>query len=299
MGESVSQLHKQFRLSEFAERLQYLSRSFDPIISHYQNTARIISESLSPLIESWQRWAEQNRKIFDSFDESWAHFQRIYRIQESVAIQILKKYKWFITPSLPSSFIFKVIKIGRQKGNQAKRVNALFVEYFSKSNYFNLKQMVLGWETNPLFRKRMKIFMDCLYALKSNHGNRNINPSNLILPILIANIDGLLTDYLASEDIKWDVSYDDFINKDSIKKVGRKSAFKSKRGQVMSTPLDELATDIFLNLLFQKSQPGKPLKTPFTFNRHKIMHGEYVNYGRIDNTIRAFLVLDFVFHVSS
>jgi len=58
--------------------------------------------------------------------------------------------------------------------------------------------------------------------------------------------------------------------------------------------LDELANEVFLNILFQGSQRGEPLKTPFTFNRHKIMHGEYVKYGRIDNTIRAFLILDFL-----
>lgn len=36
-----------------------------------------------------------------------------------------------------------------------------------------------------------------------------------------------------------------------------------------------------------------------TFNRHKIMHGEYLKYGRIDNTIRAFLILDFLATLSN
>lgn len=47
-------------------------------------------------------------------------------------------------------------------------------------------------------------------------------------------------------------------------------------------------------VICQKSQIGKPLEAPFTFSRHKILHGGYVKYGRIDNTIRAFLVLDFL-----
>ena len=61
----------------------------------------------------------------------------------------------------------------------------------------------------------------------------------------------------------------------------------------------DLANEIFLNILFQIAYPGKPLKTPFTFNRHKIIHGEYLKYGRIDNTIRAFLILDFLATLSN
>jgi len=66
------------------------------------------------------------------------------------------------------------------------------------------------------------------------------------------------------------------------------------KGLTPNQKLLDLANDIFLNILFQRAQPGQPLETPFTFSRHKIMHGEYLRYGRIDNTIRAFLILDFL-----
>jgi len=32
----------------------------------------------------------------------------------------------------------------------------------------------------------------------------------------------------------------------------------------------------------------------FQFSRHKIMHGEDLQFGTIDNVIRAFLLLDFL-----
>jgi hypothetical protein len=56
----------------------------------------------------------------------------------------------------------------------------------------------------------------------------------------------------------------------------------------------EIACDIFTNILFQNALPGKPLQSPFWFNRHKIMHGEFFRYGRIEYAIRAFLILDFL-----
>ena len=73
------------------------------------------------------------------------------------------------------------------------------------------------------------------------------------------------------------------------------SLSKSKP-KVLTTQLDDLANDIFLNILFQRSQKGKPLATPFSFNRHKIIHGESIKYGRKDYLIRAFMVLDLLAH---
>lgn len=115
-----------------------------------------------------------------------------------------------------------------------------------------------------------------------------------MLPTIIAQIDGFLTDYLDSKNISYDCAYDDFIQNGKVKKIGRKSQFKKSSSKAFTSSLDDLANDIFLNILFQQSQKGKPLKTPFNFNRHKIMHGENVKYGRKDYLIRSFLLIDFL-----
>lgn len=117
------------------------------------------------------------------------------------------------------------------------------------------------------------------------------------MPTLITQIDGALTDYLNSKGIPWDCDYDDWTNRKTGKvRIGRKTQFKNLKPKVLTTQLDNLANDIFLNILFQKSQRGKPLATPFNFNRHKIVHGESVKYGRQDYIIRAFMVLDLFAH---
>ena len=152
--------------------------------------------------------------------------------------------------------------------------------------------MVTSWKTNSLLRKRMNILLDCVRTLKKTKG-KNINLVNVILPTLIAQIDGFLTDYLKSKNISWDVDYDDLIGKNRSK-IGRKSQFKKHRSIMSNDQCDDLANHVFLNILFQRSQKGKSLKTPFNFNRHKIMHGENIEYGRKDYLIRAFLVMDFL-----
>jgi len=283
--------------NQIGDTQRRIIESMKPVIEQYQSVAKIIAESLRPQIDIWQRWAEQNKVIFDSFSGYWAEFQRRYDVAEQKAVKVLQKYKWFITPSFPIPFIFEVMKLDKEKGRHDKAVNSLFIEYFEANSWQNLEIMANGWKKNPLFKKRYKILMDCVTSIKVA-SKRGINEANVVLPTLITQIDGVLTDYLNSKGLQWDSDYDDRVNTGTGKiiKVGRKTQFKNAKPRVLTTPLDDLANDIFLNILFQRSQKGKPLATPFNFNRHKIIHGESVKYGRKDYLIRAFMVLDLLAH---
>jgi len=274
-----------------------LFESIKPAIEQYQATAKIIAESLRPQIDFWQKWTEQNKKVFDIFSNYWANFQKTYNIAEQKAVGVLQKYKWFITPSFPMPFIFEVVKLDKKKGRQDKAVNGLFIKYFEAKNWRNLEGMVNDWKNRPLLKKRYKILTDCVEVVKIT-SKKGVNGANVVLPTLITQIDGALTDYLNSKNIQWDCDYDDWIDGKTgkVKKIGRKTQFKKSKPKVLTTQLDDLANDIFLNILFQRSQKGKSLATPFSFNRHKIIHGESIKYGRKDYLIRAFMVLDLLAH---
>jgi len=275
-----------------------LAEFVNPGIEECQSIARIITASLRPQIDFWQQWTEQNKNIFDSFSHYWAESQQRYNIAEAKAVKVLRKYKWFITPSFPVPFIFEVVTLDRKKARQDKAVNKLFVEYFESNNWRNLEIMVSNWKNTPLLKKRHKILADCTEMAKSTSKKR-INEANVVLPTLITQIDGVLSDYLNSKNISWHCDYDDRIDQKTgkVKKAGRKTQFKNTRSNILPTKLDDLANDIFLNILFQSSHKGKPLITPFNFNRHKIIHGESVKYGRKGYLIRAFMVLDFLAHL--
>jgi len=270
-------------LAEVAKQIGDTQRRFiesiKPAIEQYQSTAKIIAESLRPQIDFWQKWAEQNKRVFDNFSSYWTEFQQKYNITEQKAVQVLQKYKWFITPSFPISFIFEAVKLDKKKGRQDKTVNSLFVKFFEAKNWRNLETMVNDWKNKPLLKKRYKILIDCVETVKLT-SKKGINEANVILPTLITQIDGALSDYMENKKISWN-GYAD-----------RNSKFKANKSKILTDQLDDLANDIFLNILFQKSQKGKPLVTPFNFNRHKIIHGESIKYGRKDYLIRAFMVLD-------
>lgn len=289
-------------IAEISNQVAYTQRSFfesiKPAIEQYESAAKIVAESLRPQIDYWQKWAEQNKKIFDGFSDFWKEFQEEYNIAELKAVKVLQRYKWFITPSFPVPFVYEVVKLDKNRGRHDKAVNDLFLKFFEQKNWRNLKTMVNDWKKNPLLKKRYKILADCLAVVRLS-SKKGINNANVVLPTLITQIDGVLTDYLDSKGIRWDCDYDDWIDRKTgkVKKIGRKTQFKNAKPKgLLSTELDDLANDIFLNILFQSSQKGKPLATPFNFNRHKIIHGESIKFGRKDYMVRAFMVLDLLAH---
>lgn len=266
--------------------------SVKPIIDQYNATARILADSLKPQIGVWQQWAEQNKSVFKNIGKQWSEFRKKYKIAEKKAVEVLQKYKWFISPSMTTDFIFKVVQLGQKKGRQDKAINKLFVDYFSQNNWQNLESITNNWEKNSIFKKRMKIIRNSVNTLKSS--DKKTNVVNVVLPTLIAQIDGFVTDYMISKGVQWDSKNKYWIDNNKKTNKGWKTLYLDKSRPQMTLPLDDLANDTFLNILFQGAQKGKPLKTPFNFNRHKIMHGENVNYGRKDYLIRSFLLIDFL-----
>jgi len=269
-----------FLSKQIQESQLNITASLKPIIEEYSAIARIFTESIKPQIDFWQKWAEQNKSVFDSISINWSEFQNRYHIAESKAVLVLQKYKWFISPNMPIDFIFKVVQLGQRKGRQDSAINKLFVDCFSQNNWRCLEALSKNWKKNPLFKKRIKIIHDCIEILKTADIETNV--ANVLLPTLIAQIDGFLTDYLDSKNISFHTYAE------------RKSQFKENSSKPISSELNELANRTFLNILFQRSQKGEPLKTPFNFNRHKIMHGESTNYGRNGYLIRSFLIIDFL-----
>lgn len=262
------------------------------VVRQRQESIRIISETLRPHIEILQGWIQQQSEIlFEVNRKYWESFKDLYGITGEEALQILRDYKWFISPSMPFAFAFEAVKIGRQKGNQRKAMNDLFVGYFWDNNFENLETLVEGWKANSIFTRRMKIFRDCISALRD--AKRGSNLSNLVIPTLIAQIDGVRQDFMEQKGLYFDLKGKQW--KDSS---GQPLIWEDQkkwfRKQTPNQSLLDLANDIFLDILFQTAYRGEQLKIPFTFSRHKVMHGEYKRYGTKDNTIRAFLVLDFL-----
>lgn len=271
-------------VNQITDHQNQMSRQILGSINEAIGSTRIGLESLMPQIETFQNWALINSSVFDKFAYFWEEFEANYNIAEAKAVRILKKYNWFVSPSLPYDFVYEAVKLGRKRGNKLAAMNSLFWDYFSDNNFKNLSSMVRGWSGNPLFKGRMKILRDCVASFR--HAKPNANPSNLVVPTLIAHIDGVLTKFRKQKGLKKD--------RLAINEIQVWFEAEAISQDILSEQMLEVANYILFSILFQTASYGKPLANPFTLSRHKIMHGEYLTYGRKANSIRAFLILDFL-----
>jgi hypothetical protein len=252
------------------------------LISWVNQQAKLIGRLRRSHMLNVERWFKPALLHLVDFAEALEEHRKQYQSAEKKTAAILRKYKWFISPSMPLSAINEILSIARKRGRKDGDINRLFIDYFSRNEWRNFQGLLTGWGNNHIFKRRISIFENCISVLQYSD-KYNTNGAIVVLPTLIAQIDGILRDYLLTKNASLGRTYKD-----------KKTQFRASQPKVTTDDLNELAIDVFLNILFQESQIGKPLKTPFNFNRHKILHGENTNYGRRDYVVRAIMVLDFL-----
>ena len=173
--------------------------------------------------------------------------------------------------------------------DKRNKLNEHFFNYFTGNNFKNLTDLVDKWNSSGKLRPgRLKVINDCTNSILKSENNKI--PSTMIVPTLIAQIDGLQREFLIKNNFEpvW-IKY---------KYEGEgKTMNQQEAWDYIYSPNDsfsEIVNDVILDVLFANVNPGEPIKTPITFSRHKIMHGEHLNYGTKPNTIRTFLILDFL-----
>ncbi len=269
-------------IKSYFQKIQKVTNGIVEIIQPQIEAINNIGKSLQPAINNFTQWIQKNSQIFEQLDNFFKKTLEVYNLSKERSISLLKKYKWFISPNLPPSIMVDILRIDNEKTNRVKKINLLFIRIFSDNKWINLEDMIKIWSNNPFFKKRIKIFEDCLYILKESY-TKKVNITNVLLPTLISQIDGIWLDYLISKGMNLNATYS-----------GRKIFHSNLNSVVLNSEFDSLANDIFFEILFQHSIYGIPLANPFNFNRHKILHGEYYNYGKKVYLIRAFLILDFL-----
>jgi hypothetical protein len=243
---------------------------------------RGLEAALMPNFDFFKNYEDRLGEIADGVRAAFEQLQELLHIGDKESARLLQKYKWFICPSMPVTAYNPILELARKKGRQDRHVTKLFIDYFSSNAWANLIRMVDGWSGIVPFNKRMPIFRSCIKTLQMADREK-FNGANVVLPALIGQIEGLWNDYLHIKQFPHVSSY-----------KTRKAQFRTHTSQQISNHHLKLGQDLALDVLFQNSRPGHPLSNPFYFNRHKILHGESLNYGRNNYVVRAFMILDFI-----
>lgn len=281
---------------QFQKAQLQITESIKPIIEQYNATARIIEESIKPQIEIWQKWAEQHKSVFENFKNL---------ALDQNKKEFLLQNGWIFSPYLSDKTIKDELNSDDIFQKKNSELNAIYENFFSKNNYSELESMINSWKKKSYFKNRIKIFQDCLVVLRTfrpKKHNKNINPARTILPLLIAQVDGITSEYAKSKGLS--LNGTQWINSsgNTVKK------FDSIWGQPCGDSSEIFTIRMLEDYLFSQtfpygqSNPAQKKENPkkvkyrpfFQFSRHKIMHGEDLQFGTIDNVVRVFLLLDFL-----
>lgn len=280
------------KFSEFSKTINAAGTGFVNNVISELVSKNFISKIIIPQIDFYQYWLQANPKIFDNLISplkiAYASLERRQTTIQKINIT-LKEYNWFYSFSLPDECYGEILTIVQDGNDVEQKIDLVFIRYFSTNDYENLHEMINEWDRNSIFKPRMEIIRDCVQTLRN--GKSGYNPSNVVLPVLIAQIDGILMDFIK----KHGFSYDKHKRKwksPSGQILDLKNAYKSVETEFES--VSDFSNDLLLNVLFQQAFHGDDLKNLPSFSRHKILHGESVTYGKLENVIRAFLILDFL-----
>ena len=264
-------------------------------VSQMINSSAILSavnamEVVNQQMAIWQNLINVNSNLFSQITNNitffWDKFQIDYQIPSLEAQKCLKKYQWFISPNMEPYIVYEVMEVCNSSSrHKQKEINSIFVNYFTFNDCEKLKMMIGRWSSNPLFKRRIKIIKDCINIIRSN--KKGINYSNLVVPTLISQIEGIQLDFMENNGFS--------INRHGIfdsegNKVNKNDYF---RQLTSDNEFYDAMNDIFLEVLFQSVYPREKC-TSLHFSRHKILHGEITNYGRKEFTARCFMILDFL-----
>lgn len=303
MTNSVVEPHM-LAISQTLSDMDAISETIKNLDSIFNNSAisqaAMILNAIQPQISFWNDWLNNNRQIFKFYEDSnafWKNVRKHYNISKKKALTCIKKYNWFISPSMDPSIVYNIVSVCKSDSKSKwGDINHVFYDYFLEDDCEKLNLFVDNWSSNPIFEGRMKIIRDCVEIIK-NHP-KNVNFSNLVVPVLISQIDGIQMEFMNQRGLKVDKKKVVCDFEGNRKKDEHGQNIKHRQYIRELTSNDEFLdamNDVFLDVLFQHTERGEDHKTSIKFSRHKIMHGEHFTYGRTYNAIRCFMILDF-FH---
>lgn len=232
------------------------------------------------------------------------------RAEEIKVYDFLLKEGWIVTKYIYANDIFKELTSASKEKLKSLDIEAIYLSFFELNNYSQLGLLIESWyQKNSFFLKRRGVFEDCLYIIrKIGLREKGVQLGRVLIPTLIAQMDGVLCDYAIDIGFRWDKNR--IVNPHTTEKLGT-----THNNWIEKLHIDDFTfygCVLFLDYLFlgafpdaqhtplpprrKDDEPENP-ELARIYNRHKIMHGEILDYGTIENLIRTFLILDFVAHL--
>ena len=207
--------------------------------------------------------------------------QQILFARKNISDNLNKKAKtmlqfgWWFISSLPIEIINYIYK--NKETLKQKDVDKIISDYYKSDECRELEEIINGWNELEYFNKWEKKVNDAFYAHK-------LEMYSLSVPVWALMIEGIIRDFMRGNyDVtafKFGILYDNF-----------KEKAKELDGFIVSYAFN------CMDSFYVRFNPEKP-DGVHDFSRHKIFHGQAVNYDTEINSLKLMLYLDELFYMA-
>ena len=303
--EAFDKMQEQIALS-LTPNIEALSKMQEQIALSLAPIQEQIALSLTPNIEALSNIQKQFSDTIKICVENAQKYYITYEIYKKEKLpEELKEYMWILPPELyqnPDSLLGDLTSTvlyhkshWRYKYNKTKMQRMIdneIIKALKQNKYMLLDQFINKWSNNKkLFsQERLLILRDCLKVIKQ-FGKKT--SANIVLPTLIAQIDGIWRHLLSLNGVDPDNYYD--IYRKKYGQITSKKQIEELENLIdKADKFQDLAYKFLTEILFCDD---KNMTTDFYFYRHKIMHGRTTKYNEISNVVKAFFILDFLYRI--
>ena len=240
----------------------------------------IYGKQFVELSEAINRQAEQIKKIVEPLtrqaslvSEAFHSYQKKYE-EDKESLATLSQAGLILAPSMDKKYLERIRKY--KGANNTRSIYTATRRYYSDKEYQQLHKLVKSLELNSIFKPRLGIVNDALWAHVQGK-------YTLSIPTLLAQIEGIIIDYR----LIYDPNAKKVIGKDAIKET------LDNASGLGSLVLYEGLTEFIETTVFKKNDFNKlSVFNRKKLNRHIVLHGRQLNYASEINSLRAFLILD-------
>jgi len=233
-------------------------------LDNYFHNIHKMNQALAPIYNASKKINQIIKPITNIFNST--AFQLIKNLQElperiKISLLLLANEGWFIDLDMPLSTISKLKKLLEEENFQETE------KYLC--NYFDSRIERIEKTLITEFPHRAKIIQSAFNA----HKNKEYI---LSIPILLAQVDGICKELTNIEFFRYDGQRKNYVQELALETYE----------EIFLLPFSELSS---INIS-QKKRPENFSK----LNRHMIIHGESLDYGTYENSLKVISLISYI-----
>ena len=243
-------MNDKINITDFIFKLKVLQEKFSPYAKIINDFFIEHKEDISLILTNFF----QNLATLDGFleNELW---------------EKLKEYGWVLPKSLPMDIfgdLYYEIQDNLNINYEQQVFDNFFVQRFTANKWYYIDYLIKSWKNNKNFKQeRYNIIKDC-FKIVRRYSHKTA--ANVVIPTLIAQIEGLITDIYADK----------------------------KQIPESDNALNAAKYLICTHLFTYTKSKGLSNIEKIDISRNKILHGEYTSYGKIETVIKLFLLIEII-----